>query len=82
MNLSRGLRYPKRLHPDIVDGAEVVGPGEELTLETARRYFGIFSVFLVPPTDLLFPSIPFRNGPRTLYGLCRKVRLSPDVSTR
>ena len=65
--------FPTRLHPLIFQGYELPNQGAHLTLEIAQQYFGLWSVFVTPPTDLYVPVLPYVVGSKTLYGLCRTV---------
>lgn len=70
----RFYRFPATLHPKIIPGTELPKLGENFTLDSAKQYFGIFSVFLVPPGDVLFPTVPYKTREKTVFGLCRMVR--------
>ena len=63
-------RFPGRLHPRIICGDEIPLGGFNMSLKQVQEYFGLFSVFLLPPADCVFPTVPFRSHGRTLYGLC------------
>lgn len=64
-------RFPGRLHPKIIETSEIPNLGMNFSLETAKCYFGLFAVFLVPPDNLLFPIVPYRTREKTIFGLCR-----------
>jgi hypothetical protein len=66
--------FPANLHPTYIRRDELPRQGSNMTLAEAEEYFGILSVFLLPPKNCMFPTVPFRSGAnkgKTLYGLCR-----------
>ena len=68
-----GFRFPGTLHPRIVKEDDLPNRGIDFSLTSARQFFGVFAVFLLPPRKLLFPSIAYRTREKTVFGLCKTV---------
>ena len=69
------FRFPGTPHPRVVEGMELPRHGREMSLEEVRGYFGVFSVYILPPlSGVEYPPVPYRTSDgRTCYGLCRTV---------
>ena len=75
MDSNEDFRFPSKLHPEIIDASDIPNHGLNFTLELARGYFGLFAIFIVPPKNILFPTVPYKCRQKSIFGLCKMVRI-------
>lgn len=72
--------FPGKMHPVILNPSDLPRNGEMLSLDEIKRYFGLFSVFVMPASDSPIPSLPYRAlSKRVYYALCKSCAEQADL---
>lgn len=67
------MNFPKRAHPDLIEGGSLPFYGERYSLQQVQEYFGIFSVCIMYVETPFYPPVAYKVRDKCVFGCCRAV---------